>query len=187
MNGVGITLKRSNIMGMGIVGTLVLIILASGCISSPTTDTKTFSDGAMSFNYPDNFVDITEQGNSNSSSSSWQDMVKLGNNNLLNMQVILVAKNTGETLPAEIRDNGVLKVKKQPRGEVLSTTTETNTYGILVEKSTYKQEDSVFGRVVYNDMFFKINGVVYAISVYGPDSNKQQIMETANIVFQSIK
>ena len=179
-------MKRSNIMGIGIVGTLVLIILASGCISSPTTDTKTFSDGAMSFNYPDNFVDITEQGNSNSSSSSWQDMVKLGNNNLLCMQVILVGNNEGETSPAEVRDNGVLKVKKQPRGEILSTTTETNTYGILVEKSTYKQ-DSVFGMVVYNDMFFKINGVVYAISVYGPDSNKQQIMETANIVFQSIK
>lgn len=177
-------MKNSTILLIGIIGVFILIVLVSGCTSSST---KTFSDGDMSFNYPDNFVDITEQGNSNSSSSSWQDMVKLGNNNLLNMQVILVGKNTGETSSAEIRDNGVLKVKKQPTGEVLSTTTETNTYGILVEKSTYKQEDSVFGRVIYNDMFFKINGVVYAISVYGPDSNKQQIMETANIVFQSIK
>ena len=168
------------------MGIIFLTVLTSGCIRFSTTETKTFSNGNMSFSYPDNFMDITEPENNNSS-SSWQGIVKLGNNNLMNMQLIQVDKNTGESSPAIARDNGVLKVKNMSTGEVLSIATETNSNGIMVEKSTYKQEQPVFGILIYNDMFFKIDGVLYAISVYGPDSNEPQITKTANIVFQSIK
>ena len=75
------------------MGIIFLTVLTSGCIRFSTTETKTFSNGNMSFSYPDNFMDITEPENNNSS-SSWQGIVKLGNNNLMNMQLIQVDKNT---------------------------------------------------------------------------------------------
>lgn len=170
---------------MGIMGTLILIVLVSGCISNSST-TKTFSDGVMSFNYPGDFRDISSEQN-NYSSSSWQEICHFGTDNILNTQAILVGKNTNGTSSAEERDKFILEVKNVYKGNIISITTETNSNGIVVEKIAYTSESPPFGLNRYNDMYYKINGVVYAISVYGPDSNKQQIINTTNIVFQSIK
>ena len=48
-------MKNNNVINLGIIGILLLIVFASGCISSSTNETKTFSDGVMSFNYPGYF------------------------------------------------------------------------------------------------------------------------------------
>jgi len=171
---------------MGIIGSLVLIVFASGCISSSTNESITFSDGVMSFNYPGSFTN-TSQSEDENSNSSMQDIGKFGNGNLFNMQVIMVGKNKTEISAKEIRDKSISRVKNLSLGDVVSTTSETNPNGVVIERSIYTQKGSYFGVLIYNDMFFEINGVVYAISVYGPDSNKQQITDTTNIVFQSIK
>ncbi|BDZ66843.1 hypothetical protein [Methanobacterium ferruginis] len=62
-------MKINNIMKIGIIGTLILIVLASGCTSSSTNETKTFSDGNMSFNYPADFYDVNYSGNEIESST----------------------------------------------------------------------------------------------------------------------
>ena len=72
-------------------------------------------------------------------------------------------------------------------GEVSSLTTETNPNGVVVEKTTFTYEYTFGMRVWFSDMIFKINDTVYVISVYGPDSNNQEIMNTTNVIFRSIK
>lgn len=180
-----VLLRNNKILNIGlIIGTLLLIIFSSGCTSSSMT--KKFNDGAMSFSYPNDFQEISSHENK-SSNTRWQYIIKLVNNNPLNIQVILVDKNTSNTSPSESRDYGVLKVKNLSTSEILSISTEINPNGVVVEKSTYKQKGLFGSLAIYNDMFFKIDDVVYAVSIYGPDSNKQQINNTANIVFKSIK
>lgn len=185
----GITLNKSNIMGIGIVGTLVLIILASGCISSPTTDTKTFSDGAMSFNYPSDFDNGTYSADDTNSSFPMQVIGNLENTDPLRLHNILVCKNISPTTPAEIRDRSISRAKNESTGKILSMTTETNPNDIVVEKTIYSFEYSLGMRGIYSEMYFKIKDTVYAISIYGPDTSTsaQNIRDTTNIVFQSIK
>lgn len=168
---------------MGIIGILVSVLLVSGCTNSSTNQTKTFSDGVMSFNYPAGFNNVTYSGDTNSS-SPMRIIGKVENGNALS---IGVGRNISATSPTEVRDRSVLKVKNMSTGEVLSITTETNPNGVVVEKTTYTYEVSIGIRARYEDMYFKINDAVYAISVGGADSDKQQIINTANIVFQSIK
>lgn len=179
MKWVGNILKNNNILNMGIIGIFILIVLLSGCTSSSTT--KTFSDGVMSFNYPGNFINVTYSGEIKSG-SPMHVIGKLESNN----GIIVIGKNISVTSPTEIRDRGISKVKSMSN-EVLSISTEINSNGVIVERSTYTQKNSNSGILLrYNDMFFKINDDVYAISVYGPDSD-QQIINTTNIIFQSIK
>ena len=68
---------------------------------------------------------------------------------------------------------------------MLSVTTETNPNGIVVERYTYVNKE--FPSETYNIMFFKIGKDVYGIGVEGPELFKQQITDTANIIFQSLK
>jgi hypothetical protein len=70
----------------------------------------------------------------------------------------------------------------------LSTTTETNSNGIVVEKSISQQTDPYTNTVIrYYDMFFSVNGVVYHISVYGDVPMNQQTKETADMIFCSLR
>lgn len=182
----GLNLKNNDILKVGMVLALFFIILTSGCISFPKNEIKTFSDGVMSFNYPGDFYNLKYYMN-NDSSSPLQAVGQLQNSDRRSMQLIRIGKNKSATSPTEVRDMGVSKLKNNSSCELLSTTTETNPNGIVVEKITYTQEDASFGTVRYNDMIFKVNGAVYGISAYGLDSNKQQITKTASIIFQSIK
>ncbi|OPX60892.1 MAG: hypothetical protein A4E25_00131 [Methanobacterium sp. PtaB.Bin024] len=60
-------MKNSKI-GM-IIGTLILIVVAYGWLSPSTNETKTFSDGVMSFNYPGDFDNASYSVENNSNSS----------------------------------------------------------------------------------------------------------------------
>jgi hypothetical protein len=183
-----VNLKNINILKIGIISASILIVLVSGCISSSTNQTKTFSDGVMSFNYPGDFGNGTFPGNDTNSSSPMQVIGKLENTVPLNVHDIMVYENISGISPTEARDGIVSVVKNMSAGEVLSITTETNPNGVTVEKITYTDEFILGVKTVYSDMFFKINDSVYRITVYGPDTkNKQKINDTTNTIFQSIK
>jgi hypothetical protein len=175
---------------MGIIGTLILIVLASGCIYSFNDETKTFSDGFMSFNYPADFDnDTNSSSNYTTSGSHMQTIAILENTAPLRDHDIWVGMNISAISPTEARNNVVSSVKNMSKGEVVSINTETNPNGIVVEETTYTDE-YLFGlRAMYCDMFFKINDSVYRITVCGHDTsiNKRNIMNTTRIIFQSIK
>jgi hypothetical protein len=184
----GNNLNKSNIMRIGIVGTLVLIILASGCISSPTTDTKTFSDGAMSFNYPSDFDNGTYSADDTDLSSPMKKISQL-NKTVPNIHYIFVEKNISRISPIEARDGLISVVKNSSAYQLVSNTTETNQNGVVIEKTSYTTEYILGSKIRYNDLYFKINDNVYRITVYGSDigTHAQSIESTTNIIFQSIK
>lgn len=143
----------------------------------------------MSFNYPSDFDNSTDSGNYTNSSFPMQVIGNLENTAPFRVHNILVCKNISPTNPTEIRDRSISRVKNESTGEILSLTTETNPNGVVIEKTTYSFEYSLGMRGMYSEMYFKINDAVYAISVYGPDTttSAQNIRDTTNIIFQSIK
>jgi hypothetical protein len=168
---------------MGIIGTLILIIFASGCINSFTTETKTLSEGIMSFSYPGFFNAHSDEINN----SKMQKVAYFVSGDLFNEQYIIVVKNKTEISPTELRDETISKNENSSTSEVLSTSTETNPNGVVVE--TIRMTILYTGnneKTRHNLMYFKLNDTVYGIAVYGPYSNRGQITNTSNIIFQSI-
>lgn len=176
-------MKNSDILKMGIMGIIFITVLISGCTSSSTA--KTFSDGVISFNYPNDYDNISYSTKTNTSSSPMQRICKFEN---IYTITIMPGKNITATSPYELMNRSISKNKNVSNSEIVSVTNETNPNGIVVEKITYKQPDSKFGIMIrYDDMYFKTKGEVYAISVYGPDFFNEQITGTTKIIFQSIK
>lgn len=174
-------------MKIGIICAFILIVLVSGCTSSSST--KKISDGVMSFDYPSDFNNGTYSDNYTNSSLLMQVIAYYENTAPLRVHNIMVGKNVSATSPTEIRDKTILSVKNESTGEILSSTTETNPNGVVVEKITYNLEYALGMKGRYSEMYFKINDAVYGISVYGPDTTTsvQNIMNTTNVIFQSIK
>jgi len=176
-------LKNNYILKIGIIGTLVSIILTSGCTSSSTNETKTFSDGVMSFNYPADFYNITYSGNE-IDSSTMRLIGLLENKEGL---TIYVCKNKTRTSLAETKEGTVSSVKNSLTGKVVYTATETNPNGVVVEKISYTERGFLIIKGRYDSMYFQSNGDVYAIMVYGLDLDKQKLASIGDIIFQSIK
>jgi len=139
----------------------------------------------MSFSYPEFFNTHSEEINN----SKMQKVAYFISDNLIfNKQCIMVVKNKTDISPVELRDETVSKNKNSSTSEVLSTSTETNPNGVVVETIrmtiVYKENNE---KTRHNLMYFKIKDTVYGIGVYGPYSNREKITSTANIIFQSIK
>ena len=181
---------KNSILGLGLLVILILVVSVSGCAIYSKTENRTFSDGIMSFSYPCELHQVTNFKDINS--THMQIIAYFNNDNVLNYfvenknkQFIQVLKNKSYISPIEARDKTIIGFNNSFSGE-LSTNTETNPNGIVVEKITANIEES--GLKSWDcRMFFKINDVVYIIRVYGPESNKQQIINTSNFIFQSIK
>jgi hypothetical protein len=179
-----VKLKNNIILKIGIIGALFSVVLVSGCTSYSTNETKTFSDGVMSFDYPGFFNTETQEINN----SKIQRVAYFVSGDLFNKQYINVFKNKTDISHVELRDETVSKNKNSSTSEVLSTSTETNPNGVVVETIrmtiVYKENNE---KTRHNLMYFKIKDTVYGIGVYGPYSNREKITSTANIIFQSIK
>ncbi len=176
-------MKNNNILKIGLIGTIVSIVLVSGCTSSSTNETKSFSDGDMSFNYPADFYNITYSGNEIDSST----MHLIGMLENKDGFTIYVSKNKTKTSPTEAKDGAVSSVKNSSTGKVLYTTTETNPNGVVVEKMSYTKRGLLIFKGMYDSMYFQSNGAVYAIVVSGLDLDKKKLANIDNIIFQSIK
>lgn len=168
-----------------LISILVLVIAASGCTSTSSSN-KTYSDGVISFSYPSDFENSTIPGDITSGSSNWETLSYMVNGADISMSV---DKNPQAESPTSSRDDtesGVLEVSS---GKISSTTTETNPNDVVVERSTNSLEDPDTGDVlVYYDMFFRAsNGDVYSVSVWGVESKNQDISNIADIVFNSIE
>jgi hypothetical protein len=176
-----IQMKNSGILILGLLGILVLVVAVSGCTSTTSTQ-KTFSDGVIRFNYTDDFQNSSVPV---FSGSGWQHIIFLNNSNNIH---ISVKNSPTATSAATARNSDVLSVKAMSTGEVLSTTTETNPNGLIVEKDVVKLTLPNTNSVLrYYDMFFSVNNVVYEIDVYGDDSKYQQIKKAADLVFNTLK
>ncbi|MFU2192204.1 MAG: hypothetical protein ACOX08_03345 [Methanobacterium sp.] len=177
-------MKTTKSLKMISIGVLIFGVLVSGCINSPLTEKKTFSDGLMSFDYPGVFNTENQEINN----SKIQRVAYFVSSDLFNKQYINVVKNKTAISPTELRDETLSINRNSSTSEVLSSTTETNPNGIVVETIrmtiVYKENGE---KTSHNVFYFEINDTVYVIGVYGPYSNKQQITTTANIIFQSIK
>lgn len=168
---------------MGFIGIIILVVFASGCIGTSTDETKSFSDGVMSFNYP-SYLNSTQPHDTNS--SAFQIIASFESRDILNLQFVHVIKNKTEVTPTEARERSISKVKNiSSSNEILSVTTETNPNGIVVERYSYINKGLI--PETYNVMYFKINDDVYGIGVQGPDLFKEKITNTTNIIFQSIR
>ncbi len=175
-------MTKNNCWIIGIFVLVVSMIGISGCTSS--AGNQTFSDNSISFIYPSNMKNTTSSGNIISGAQGWNDVAFLSNGNVY----ILVAKNPTLTDPSATRDvTGVSVV--QNSGKLLSTTDETNPNGVKVYRNIDTLSDPSTNTLLrYYNMFFEdTEGVVYEISVYGDDSKNSQILETANMVFNSLK
>jgi hypothetical protein len=172
------------------VGMLILVVLASGCASTtpnPFNNTipavQTFSDGVISFNYPTGFEVRTERANITTEGTGWQDLTFLANDNI----GIDVKKNP-EASSAVIVREGTEQAVLEASGTILSSSSEINPNGVVVEKSTSQQTDPYSNILVrYYDLFFSVNGLVYHISVYGEVAKNPQIQNTADMIFNSLK
>jgi hypothetical protein len=159
--------------------TLILSIVSiSGCTDS-STGNKTFSDGAMSFNYPSSFNSYSDDTNS----SFYESIANFADyDHHIRLSVF---KNKTEITLTEAKAASISKVKNYTKDEVLSVTTETNPNGIVVERYTFI--DRTNPTSISNVMLFKISNNIYVIGVDGPESIKKKVTDTTNIVFQSIK
>lgn len=178
-----VKLKNNYILKIGIIGTLVSIILTSGCTSSSTNETKTFSDGVMSFNYPADFYNINYTGNEIDSST----MRLIGMLENKDGFTIYVCKNKTKISLPEANEKTISKVESLFTGKVISTATETNPNGVVVEKIIYTKRGFLIFKGRFDSMHFQKNGDVYAIMVSGIDSDNQQLTNMDDIIFQSIK
>jgi len=135
---------KNIILGMGLLIILISIVSVSGCAVYSKTEPRTFSDGPMSFNYPgelhqvNNFKDIN--------GTKMQVIAYFNNDNVFNYfvenknkQFMQVLKNKSYTTPIEVRDKTIIGFNSFS-GEV-STDSETNPNGIVVEKITANVED----------------------------------------------
>lgn len=169
-----------------IIGTLVLIFMAYAWLNPSTNETKTFTDGVMSFNYPADFDNFSFVDND--SNSSLRLIGKLKNTEPLKGQVIWVAKNISATSSSEARDKLVSQVQNRSNEKLISITTETNPNGVVVERVIHADDQLDPGtRIRYNEMFFQINDSVYRILISGYEDKQKVIDNTSNIIFQSIK
>lgn len=178
-----VILKNNNIFKIGIIETLVSIVLVSGCTSSSTNETKTFSDGDMSFDYPADFYDVDYSGNEIDSST----MRLIGMLENKDGFAIRVFKSKTRTSPTEAKDVAVSKIENLSNYKVLSTTTETNSNGVAVEKISYSESKFLIFNWRHDNMYFQKKGDVYVITVSGLVLDKQKLTDINNIIFQSIK
>lgn len=163
-------MKTNNIWKIGFIGIIILVVFASGCIGSSTNETKSFSDGVMSFNYP-SYLNSTQPHDTNS--SAFQIIASFESGDILNLQFVHVIKNKTEVTATEARDKSISKVKNDSSSsEILSVTTETNPNGIVVERYAYINKGLI--PETYNVMYFKINNDIYGIGVQGPDLFKEE-------------
>lgn len=173
-------LKNSVIIG--IIGIIILTVFISGCAVSNTSDK--FYDGVMSFSYPDDFRNIS-YSNQTSPNSTIKIIGKMGNSYTL---AIMVGRNISATSPEALINKSVSRSKKIPNSEMSPVYAKKNPNGILIKQIIYKHPDSTFKiTLMYNDLYFKVNNSVYAISVYGPDIFNKEINNTTNIIFQTLK
>jgi hypothetical protein len=175
-------LKNGSSLIFGFLGIMILVVVASGYDNSTPL---TFSDGVINFNYPNDFENSNSPMDITSEITNLKAIAYMADSNNI---AITLGKNPQATSAAEARDTTIVRVNKISTGKVLSKTTETNPNGVVVEKSISNLQDPTTNKVIRHvNMFFKSNGVVYGITVYGNDSKNQQITETADTIFNSLK
>lgn len=188
-------MKDGKILILGLVGILVLVVASSGCPSTTQTSSnvtsstpKTFSYDTISFNYPSNYENAPNPKNITSEISNWQDITYLRNQNNIE---ITVTKNPKADSAASERDNEQNIVRANPdknNNKILVTTTKTNPNGIVVEigKHNVLWPNTVIVERYY-DMYISADGVVYLIYVHGNVERAQEINETGDLVFNTLK
>jgi hypothetical protein len=171
---------KNHFWALGILALVVSMVAISGCTS--TQKNSTYTDNAMSFNYPADIKNSTVPGSIISAGTGWENVAFLHNNKV----AIFIKKNKNSNNSTNARDATNIQFKENS-GQVLSTTEEINPNGIEVSRSILTLTDPNTDTLLkYYNMFFNDNGVYY-ISVYGNNSTTQQIHETANTVFNSLK
>lgn len=176
---------------LAIIGILTLVVFLSGCTSTTPTisnntslNVQTFSDGTISFNYPTGFEIRTERANITTEGTGWKDLAYLANTDGIGIDV----KKNPEASSAAIVRQGTEEGVREASGQILSTTSEINPNGVVVEKSSSQQTDPYSNQLIrYYDLFFSVNGLVYHISVYGEVAKDQQIQNTADMIFNTLK
>lgn len=179
-----------NYKSLAILGILILIVLIAGCTTTvpPSNYTapsvQTLSDGAISFNYPAGFEVRTQRANITSEGTGWQDLTFLANQDQVGIDVRKNPKASSAVIVREGTEQAVVEAS----GTILSTSSEINPQGMVVEKSSSQQVDPYTNQLMrYYDLFFAVNGLVYHVSVYGEVAKDPIIQYTADMIFNSLK
>ncbi len=193
---------------VGLISILVVAIAMSGC----TAELLTFNNGEISFGYPEGFEDApspksvtyeTDYKELDSWTASLSNNTTKKTNKTTNWEVIKFMKNS----------NGVMiQVAKNPElwssyevyiakknsikgksGEVLeSDETDINDNIVSVDKLVYSLNDpNGSGKMVYYEIYFdnndfSSNRTVYVITVYGLESEMNEIYSVADTIYESL-
>lgn len=146
---------------------------------------STFTNGIITFEYPDVFEKIASpEEDIVSGSSNWQE---IGNFSFEGRIDIQIAKNSHAKSPITARDDTETGVLMISNGQILTHSTVKNSHGILAQKSIHSLMDPRSKmEIIYNSIFFRARGVVYSINVLGLDLDYELIDITANTVFETL-
>lgn len=175
---------------LGAVGVAVvifiIIILVVASNNNTATGNLTYSVDSVSFDYPNNFANSTPPSSDIiSGASSWQKVGFLSDDR---GTYIEIQKNTAGYTPQGDMLATELSIKEN-NGSVLSTTNNTNPNNVVVAADIHTMTDPSSNNLLrYYEMYFQDkNGVVYAITVYGDDSDKSQLQQVQQTIFNSLK
>ena len=182
--------NRNKIIIGGIVVVVVLIfigIILAGSNSSIATGNSTYNINSVSFNYPNNFANITAPNSIVSGGSDWHAVGYLSDNQ--SMYIEIQSNSNPEAYTIQELILATESQVKQNNGTVLSTTNTTNLNGVVVAGDIQTMTDPSSNTLLkYYDMIFSDSkGTVYSISVYGDDSDNTQIQQVQQTIFNSLK
>ena len=146
---------------------------------------STFTDGIITFEYPDVFEERPEPKEIISGSSSQVTVGFLSFNGVIEIDIV---KNIKSISPTKARDSTENEVRTLSTGQILSRTTVNNPYGVIAEKSIHSiMEPRTKAIITYNSIFFRANGMVYAITVFGLDSDYELIEIVADFICDTLR
>lgn len=164
---------------IGLVGILVLVVAMSGCTNY---ELLTYSDGVISFDYPDTFKNAPSPENITNGSTDWEEIAYLKNDNDVRIQV---AKNPKIWSNYEAKTANEQSIKET--GEVIESTDDINDNAVYMDILVYTFDDpDGRGKILYYEMYFSGNKTVYIVTVYGLESKRDEIYAVADTISDSI-
>lgn len=148
---------------------------------------STFTDGTITFEYPDSFEEPLSISGKDivSGSPNWQEIACFSFEGKIEIQV---AKNIHAKSPITARDDTETGVLKISNSQILTHSTIKNSKGILAQKSIHSLiEPRSRMEIVFNSIFFRARGVVYSINVVGLELYYELIDITADVIFETMQ
>jgi hypothetical protein len=168
-------------------GLSIIFVLIVYTVVFSNIQQNSFSDGSISFNYPAGFENDTSPEVILYRNGSWVDVAFFSNMNGISIDIDKNEQFSGNVYAAmNASENEILRIDE---GRFSSTSAETNPNDIKIFTVITTIRDP-FSTEVFKgvDYYFQDNQIViYGISVYDVESDYQQVKNTGDTIFNSLK